>query len=163
MPKKVTKKYENRNPAKKIKDVASQVHRLNRQAFSAIELILVVALVAIIGLSSIPFLSRFFVQSTTADTYARVLAELRQAQTYAMTGKQDGPWGVYYGANKIILYQGTSYATHNAPFDQVYAVNSNVLISGLTDINFAQISGKPNAPATITITGTSNTTRTIQV
>src|SRR6185437_14308427 len=152
-----------RDTSKKENEALSHVNRLNRKAFSSLELLLVVALVAIIGLSSIPFLSRFFVQSTTADTYARVLAELRQAQTYAMMGKQNSPWGVYYGANKVILYQGTSYAAHNATFDQVYSVNPSVSITGLSDINFAQMTGKPNAPATITIKGTNNTTRTIQV
>jgi len=140
----------------------------NKKAFTSVELLLVIALVAIIGLTSIPFLSRFLVQSATEDAYSRILADLRQAQINAQLGKQNGPWGVYYGtvngSKQVVMYQGSSYATHtNAAFDQSYRVNSNVTITGMSDLNFAQVTGKPNAAATITITGTSNTTRTIKI
>ncbi len=137
------------------------------KAFTTVELLIVIALITIIGATSIPFLSRYLTQNNTNDTYNRLLAEFRKAQTYSMSGKQNGPWGVYYGTvgltKKVILYQGTSYATHNAAYDEIYTVSPNVTVSGFSDINFAQVSGKPNTSATITITGTSNTARSIQI
>jgi Tfp pilus assembly protein FimT len=144
------------------------LRRINAHAFSNLEVILVIALITIIGLTSVPFLSRFLVQSATIDTYNNLLAQLRKAQSYAMTGKQNGSWGVYYGTvagtKKIILYQGNTYASHvNTTFDESYSVSPNVTITGLTDINFSKVSGTPNTTANITITGTSNTTRNIQI
>ena len=73
------------------------LQQINSKAFTTFELLLVIALVTIIGATSIPFLSRFITQNATGDTYSRLLAEFRKAQTYAMLGKQNSPWGVYYG------------------------------------------------------------------
>jgi Tfp pilus assembly protein FimT len=155
---------------KKKKGAKSQLRllRINPKAFTSLELLIVIVLVAIIGLTSVPFLSRFFTQNATSDTYARLLGELRKAQTYAMMGKQNGPWGVFYdtsgGAKKIILYQGNTYASHvNSAFDESFKLNPNVTVTGLNDINFSQVTGTTGVNTTITISGTSNTTRTIQV
>lgn len=130
---------------------------LTFKAFTYIELIIVISLALLLGLLSTPFLSRFLVQSSTNDTYNQVISELRKAQLYATSGKQNGPWGVYYGTiggvNKIVLYQGSSYAAHtNTAYDESFAVNPNVTITGLSDINFAQVSGIPSENTTITIT-----------
>ena len=153
---------------KKIKKKHSSQQLLWKRikAFTSVELLIVISLVAIIGLTALPFLSRFFTQNATSDAYYRMLADFRKAQTYAIVGKQKGPWGVYYNSasNKIILYQGSSYATHtNTAFDETYNVSPSVSISGISDISFAQMTGTPSAATTITITGTSNTTRTIQI
>ena len=135
------------------------------KGFTIIELLVVVALVTIIGLTSVPFLSRFFLQNAVTNTYDQLAGELRKAQTYAMEGKQNGPWGVYLNTSsnpyKIILYQGTDKGHIVKTFD-TFIVNANVAITGFTDVNFAQVTGTTSAAVTITIKG-NNTIKTITV
>src|SRR6266699_2866835 len=78
-----------------------------RVGFTILELLIVMSVVTIIGLTSVPFLSRFYTQNAVSNTYDQLTGELRKAQTYAMIGKQNGPWGVYLNtvSKKIILYQ----------------------------------------------------------
>src|SRR5437870_896099 len=86
--------------------------------FTLIEVLIVMALVTLVGLTSVPFLSRFFTQNAVENTYEQLKGELGKAQTYAMSGKQNGSWGVHNGTGSIVLFQGSSYASRNSAFDE---------------------------------------------
>jgi prepilin-type N-terminal cleavage/methylation domain-containing protein len=121
------------------------------RGFSLVEVLLSMAIMAIVGLTAVPFYSRFFSQNAVANTYDQLTGELRKAQLYAMTGKQAGSWGVHNGGTQLMLFQGSTYAARNTSFDETFTVNGNVTISGFTDIIFAQVTGLPNTTATITV------------
>lgn len=131
-------------------------HLVPQRGVTLIELLLIVGIVSIIGLSSVAFYSRFFTQSAVANTADKVTSQLRKAQMYAMSGKQNGNWGVHNGANEIVLFQGATYAGRNTAFDEIFNINNNITISGFTDIIFTKTTGIPNTTATITITGAGN-------
>jgi prepilin-type N-terminal cleavage/methylation domain-containing protein len=132
-------------------------HNIQR-GFTFLELLIVVAIVGLIGLSSITFYSRFFTQNAAANTVDQLTSELRKAQSYAMSGKQNGDWGVRYASNQIILFQGSSYITRNPAFDEKFSSNSTVTVNGLTDIIFTRMTGTPSASPTITVSGAGSTT-----
>lgn len=128
-----------------------------RQGFTLIELLLVIAIVALIGISSFAFYSRFFTQSAVTDTTDKLTSQLRKAQMYAMTGKQNSNWGVSYSGNQITLFSGSSYATRTTAFDESFTVNNNVSVSGLgSDIIFNHMTGTPSASPRIIVTGGGN-------
>jgi prepilin-type N-terminal cleavage/methylation domain-containing protein len=130
---------------------------MNNRGFSLIELLLVVAIVAVLGAGSASFYSRFIVQNDVAVTRDQLVAALRKAQTYSMVGKRASPWGVHYTTGTITLYQGPSFALRNSAVDEKISVRSTILLSGLTEINFARMSGIPSAMPTITISGNADT------
>lgn len=138
---------------------------MNR-GFTIIEVLLVVALILILGAMSVSFYSRFLTQNAVDNTVTKLVQSFRKAQTYSMTGKQNGVWGVKYVASplpqKIVFY-----LTGNPAYDQSFNVNDNITISGFTvDISFAKTTGIriPSIPATITITITgNNSTKTVTI
>lgn len=130
--------------------------------FTLIELIIIVAIVLILGTSSYSFYSRFFLQNEVSNTTDQLSGQIRKAQIYAMSGRQNGNWGVHYTSPTLSLFQGNSYATRNPAFDEVIAINNNVTISGFTEIIFARKTGIPSSTPTITISG-GNTEKTLTI
>jgi len=127
---------------------------IGNKGFTLIEMLLVVAIVSIIATFSTAFYSRFINQSSISNIQDQLISQARKAQTYAMQNKQNTNWGINYATNILTLYSGTSYAARNTAFDETFEFNTNITITGITDINFAKATGKPNTTASITITST---------
>lgn len=121
-----------------------------------IELIIIVALVLILGMSSVAFYSRFFNQNAVANTVDQLIGELRKAQIYAMTGKNNTNWGVRYASNRMTLFSGYSYATRINGFDESFSVNSAISVTGITEVVFTRMTGTASATPTITVSGGGN-------
>jgi prepilin-type N-terminal cleavage/methylation domain-containing protein len=137
----------------------TQTHNA-QYGFTFIELIVVVALILTISIASTGFYARFFTQNAASNAVDQITSSLRKAQIYSMMGKQNSQWGVKYTANKIILFQGSSYATRNAVFDESFTVPNSVNVVGLNEIVFYDLTGTPSATATISISG-GNTNKSI--
>lgn len=127
------------------------------RGFTIIELILIMAIISFIAFLSTPFYSRFLLQNEVANTQDKLAGSLRKAQIYSMMGKGGSAWSVNYSSNKITLYKGISFAGRDGSFDEKFDINSNVVISGITDISFARSSGLPTPnTASITISAGNN-------
>lgn len=122
-----------------------------------IELILVIAIILTISTFSGVFYSRFLTQNAVANTVDQLTGSLRKAQVYSMTGKGGGNWGVKYAPGTITLFKVGS-----AAFDETFSVNSNISVSGFTQITFSQVTGLPDSAPTITISGNNNS-KTVSV
>jgi Tfp pilus assembly protein FimT len=130
--------------------------------FTLVELLLIIALILIISLTSVSFYSRFIIQSAVLDTQDQLAESLQKAQIYSMTGKQNTPWGVNYSLNAITLFQGSDYYTRNIAFDEKFNINSNITVSGISQIYFNRLIGTPSTTALISING-NNISKTINV
>lgn len=128
-----------------------------KSGFSLIELILVVAIVLTLGILSTVFYSRFLNQNSVSDVSDQFASQLRKAQTYAMAGKQNCNWGVKYNAGIITLF-----ASNTNAFDETFTVNSNITVGGFSQVIFAKVTGIPDLPTTVTISGGGNT-KTVSV
>ena len=127
---------------------------------TVIELILIIALIAIVGTAATPFLSNFILRNNYETTVDKVLSSLRKAQGYSMSGRNQSLWGVCLAAgNKIRLYRG-SCAT--PAFSEDFDVPGSVAVSGLSDTTFSTLRGEPSGTLTITIS-TDIGTRTVSV
>ncbi len=135
--------------------------RYKSNGFTLIELLLVISIVSILGTLSTVFFSRFLTQNAVANTQDRLIGQLRKAQIYSMTGRQNDSWGVRFGSNTITLFKGPSYAGRTPAFDENFTENANISTT-FTEIVFAKITGLPNTTGTYTITG-SNSSKQITV
>jgi prepilin-type N-terminal cleavage/methylation domain-containing protein len=133
----------------------------SRKGFTLIELILVVALVALIGSVAGLLYSNIYLRNAASNAQDELVFSLRKAQMYSMMGRQGSNWGVAIGGN-IVLYSGNSYASRNTAFDESYAVPNTVAIIGANEINFARLTGYPNVTSTITIASPGRT-YTVQI
>lgn len=121
--------------------------------FTLLEVILAVSLMIIIGSFSMSFATNFFLQNAAGNTQAQFIGEMRKAQMYAMSSKENSAWGIYYNANTITLFKGNSYITRDATWDERYVSNANLIVSGFSEVVFARLTGLPSTTGTITITG----------
>lgn len=118
-----------------------------KKGITLIELLLVVAIIAVIGASISPFLSRFVLQTNSDSTSDKVIGSIRKAQSNTMNGKDGDVWGVCMTGNIIRLYSG-SCATPTISED--FTVPTSVSVVGLSDTTFND-RGEPSASMSVTI------------
>jgi prepilin-type N-terminal cleavage/methylation domain-containing protein len=117
------------------------------KAFTLIELLLVIALIAIIVAMSTPFLSRMVMVNQLKKDQELLLSSLHKAQSYAMDNKDGQSWGVCLSGNQMRLY---SNSCSNPNFNESFSLSNNISISGLSDVQFNQ-RGEPNNIINISI------------
>lgn len=145
--------------------------REKKGAFTVIELVLVLGIVAIVSIVSLLNLTGR--RSTTQlDGATRQIGSLlREAQSKAASQYASAQWGVhfenlattsFYGMFKGSSYTATSAVSYYALPAKIYYVTSTLAQNAKLDVVFAQVSGKPSASATISIyladTGTPSST-----
>lgn len=116
------------------------------QGFTLIEFIITVAIIILLGTSTSVFFSRFLLQSTADQVADNLAEELHKAQTYSMMNRSNSSWGVKFLANNITLF-----ATSSAVFNENNAVNTNVTITGFSQVIFSKGTGVPDATFSATI------------
>jgi len=135
------------------------------KGFSLIELILVLALVAIVSALTIPFVQSFQVSADLTTYSANIALTLQRAQQQAMAGQDDSSWGVYFdnSSRQFILFRGDSFAGRDQTYDQVtsYPEIFSLGTDFGSEISFAIFSGEPSASSTVTITSRNDGTKKI--
>jgi len=119
--------------------------------FGLIELLLVIAIVAVLATASTPFLSTFLVRNNWHVAVDRVVSEISKAQGYAMDGKVIGGskvWGVCITGNTFRMFNGSCVAPN---LWEDYAFPGGVNISGISEITFSNLRGEPSAVSVISI------------
>lgn len=128
------------------------------RGFTLIELIIILALISITAFLSVSFYSRYLLQNEVDNTVDRIVAALKKAQIYSMTGKaNNGSWGVRYGSGNITLFQGDSFTSRNPALDENFALNNNISITGFTEQVFKYKTGTISSSLSFTISGNNNT------
>lgn len=115
-----------------------------------IELLITIGLTVSISVISIPLYGNLQASTKLDESLAQAVDFLRAAREQSRAGLRDSSHGIYFdpGANKIILYQGASYAIRDEIYDQVLSLESGVTISTtipLNEINFAVNTGESDA------------------
>jgi len=127
-----------------------------------IELLLVIAIIAIIGASSGPVYSNFFARNYLHEKTSEIIYVLRTAQTNAISGKGDSKWGISISSSKITLFKGNTYLTRDTIFDQTFNIPQSLTITP-AEIRFDKVTGNPDSTASITLTSNANQTRTVSI
>ena len=137
---------------------------MNKQVgFTLIEALLSVAILTIITGVSLPVYQTFARQNDLDLSTQSIVSMIRRAEVYARGNNTDNVWGVAIQSGVATLYQGSNFASRNTAYDETYDIPDTVANSGLTDIQFAKLTAAPNTTGSITLTSTTNSTRTITV
>ena len=126
--------------------------------FTLIELMLVIALMATIGIFASAIGISFYQSQLLHETSDGVVSALRQAQSLALSGKHDSAFGVSIQEGAYVLFEGNDYATRVVSEDVVFHMPLAVSVTGLQEIMFSEMFGVPSETGVFSITlGTKET------
>ncbi len=119
---------------------------MRKNGFSLLELILVVAILAIVGGISGISATGLLARNSLGNNTARMKDNFRKAQAYSMQGKDGEVWGVCKLNNKIRIFSGSCAG---ATKYEESAIVGATEISEFGDIVFEKVSGETSALTTI--------------
>lgn len=129
---------------------------MNTRAFSLVELIFVLAILFILGVSSISIYKVWQTKNSISSSKSVVLQSLYEAKENALLGINDSNWGIKKIDNKIILFSGNSFLERNLSKDKIFDLVKNSNISNLDEIIFNKFDGLPSNTLTIVFYGEGN-------
>lgn len=125
---------------------------MKRQGFSLIEVLLVMAILALLAGLALPLSRR-----TLAATELRLATSayeqcLYRAQELSRNINQNNSWGCHIETGLLRLFAGNTYAGRDATLDEDYEFSTSITTSGVADRIFTKVSGAPQGSGTTTLT-----------
>ena len=132
-----------------------------RRAFTLIEVLLVIGLVSFLTGISMPMYRNYQIRNDLSNAAEQVGQAIGRAKLLSQSGHDDAEWG--YSAVHGVLYKGRSYETRDPAYDEVYPMPDTIAATGLIDLWFSKLDGRPSATGTIVLTTISGEQRTINI
>ena len=137
-----------------------------RRGMMLAELLVVVALMALIFAMATPLYARLHSSTQLREATRELMHTITLARTRAVARMNDAVHGVYVQHTQYTLFQGATYAGRDTSYDRVTLVEPAVtLTTTLTgdEIRFSRGLGAPHATGTITLTHAIHGTQTITI
>lgn len=127
------------------------------RAFTLLEILIVVGIIAILISFTLPLGLDFYKSQQLEANSQGIVQTLRRTQLKAMTQEADSEFGVYLTDENYILFKGNSYLARDPQYDQVFEMPRVINVSGLNEIVFSKLEGKPNVIGNIILSNNGDT------
>lgn len=118
------------------------------KAFTLIEILLVVIILAVLAGSAIPVSINFYKTQQLDTNVKGVVQTLRRAQLKAMSIESDSIFGVYLTDDNYVLFKGNSFVARDISYDEVFDLPQIITVSGIQEIAFSKFEGVPTGGLT---------------
>ncbi len=122
----------------------SKTHAFFKRGFTLLELIVVIAILGILFLTSLTVFQLFTSQVNVNTTSQQMLSALQLSRSRTLASTNEMQHGVHFETTKYVLFEGTTYDSmdpNNQEFDlsgvEIYEIN----ITGAPDVVFDRIRG----------------------
>ncbi len=132
----------------------------HKKGFSALEIIIVVAIVAMLLAVAVPSLEKMKQNQVLKSAVSDISSTLDKAKSQTLSSVNSLEYGIHFESNKIVMFEGSTYSASDSTNETVlistpaYISNIN-LTGGATDLYFDKLSGTPNKTGNITISNAS--------
>jgi prepilin-type N-terminal cleavage/methylation domain-containing protein len=133
------------------------------EGFTLLEVLLCVAIIGLLAGLSVPVYETFVRRNDLDLTTQSIAMMLQRAETYARAVNRDSVWSVEIQSSKVILFQGTTFATRNTAYDETLSIPTSMVPSGLTEVQFSKMTALPNTTGSITLTSSTNSVNTVTI
>lgn len=134
---------------------------MNDRGFSLIEMLLSVAIIAMLAALSLPLYVSFSNRNDVDVNAESIASMLRRAQTYSRGMNGDSIWGVRIQTGSATLFKGTTYASRDTSYDETTVIPGHIAVSGISDVTFSKLLAVPSTTGSVTLTTNTNETRTV--
>jgi len=110
--------------------------RKEQKGFTLIEVMLVVAMIAMLASMTIPISFGSLKKQSVEEESSKLLGILRQTQAKSMEGRDDSLWGVYFTPESYTVFKGNSYEEREPVYDEVFELFSDINVAGAPEIVF---------------------------
>ncbi len=137
------------------------------RAFTMLELLIVLGILAIVTIVSVPFFGSSISRNDLQNSAWRVIDDLRRAQSQAMAGHTNSAWGVHMQSDRHVFFRGTTYNAADPEnietvFPSTVTMSVISLNGGGSDVRFNKIRGDTSDYGSVTLQDT-NTAETITI
>jgi len=133
-----------------------------RKGFSLIEVLIVIAVLAVIATVVLPQFSKVRENQVLKSGVEDILSSLDKARANTLSSLHSSSYGVHFEAGQIVIFKGTSYSSGDSNNETVSIVSPASITSGNFDVYFNRLTGAPSNTGAITIT-TPNYSKTITI
>ncbi len=117
--------------------------KIGGEGFTMTEVIIVIALLGLFLTLTAPFGMEFYRQQILNQETASLENNLKNAQSRAISGKEDSSWGIKFFEEHYVLFAGDSYGERDDTFDETFNLRQGTTIEGVTEIVFEKYTGDP--------------------
>lgn len=124
--------------------------KCRQKGFTLIELIIAIAVLAVIGAISIPLFMSLLKTPQLNNASQEIISALKLSQNKTLSSEGNSQYGVYFNTisspHQYVLFKGSSYVLREASFDQVYSIPNvtefyAINTGGANEIVFDKLTG----------------------
>lgn len=136
-----------------------------QKGFTLIEILLSLALIAVVTVMGLPVYNYFQAKSDLSTTADAIVSAFRRAQSLAVAVDGDTSWGVAIVTgtpNRLVIFRGLSYGSRDNTYDEDLELQNTVALSGTGEVVFSKFYGLPTpSTGTIILTNTASDSQNI--
>lgn len=124
------------------------------KGLTLIEILIVVALLAVLMGLTVPVGLRFLSNEQLTSAVDDVVQTLRRAEELSRIQERDSSYGVFFTSSGYTFFKGSSYSGRDTAYDEIYTLPSGVsATTNLTasDIVFGKLNGIPDESGLISL------------
>ena len=127
---------------------------MKRRAFTLLEMLLVLGVLAVIGGIVTPTYRDYRIRSDLHIAAEQVSQALSRARILAQTGTAEMAWG--FSVPQAVLFAGANFSERIISHDEFFTLPTGIATSGLEEVTFSPLEGVPSATGSIILTSLRN-------
>lgn len=121
----------------------------NDRGFTLIEITIVIAFLALLSGYVLEIGYQFYGSQALVAERNSLINLLHRARSLAMNNYNQADHGLYIATTTYVVFQGSSYASRDGDFDEVFQRTAGIELAGQSEMVFSAITGDSNVSGTL--------------